>query len=107
MGEVIIAACGGAAVAGMFSLITWLLNRKAQKKDREADAHSSTSAGVQVLLRVRIKQIAKQYLELDRIDAETLEDLVQMYDAYKGLGGNGYLDALMKAVKGLKMTKGD
>lgn len=107
MGEVIIAACGGAAVAGFFSLITWLLSRSAQKKDREAEAHSSTSAGVQVLLRVRIKQIAKQYIELDRIDAETLEDLVQMYDAYKGLGGNGYLDALMKAVKGLKMTKGD
>ena len=45
MAEVIIAACGGAAVAGVFSLITWALNRKASKKEK----NTGIAAGVQVL----------------------------------------------------------
>ena len=102
MAEVIIAACGGAAVAGVFSLITWALNRKASKKEK----NTGIAAGVQVLLYDRIKYLAKHYIEEREIHAEDLEDLMRMHTIYHDdLNGNGYLDRLMKKVKDLKIIR--
>lgn len=98
MAEVIIAACGGAAVGGAFSVLTWMLNRRAAKADR----HTGIAAGVQVLLYDRIKHLAKHHIAVGAISANDLEDLVRMHDIYHDeLDGNGYLDGLMTCVKKL------
>lgn len=97
--EIIVAACGGAVVGGLFSLITWGLNRRAAKKDRWADRHSGLEMGVQVLLYDRIKYLCKCYMSAGHITSSDLEDLTRMHTIYHNdLGGNGFLDDLMRAI---------
>ena len=97
--ETLIVACGGACVAGIFQLIVLLINRK-QKKSKEEE---TIAEGVMVLLQDRIKYLAKKYIAEGAISAEDLEDLMRMHKTYKALGGNGYLDQLMNAVKDLPL----
>lgn len=97
--EIIVAACGGAVVGGLFSLITWVLNRRAAKNDRQADRRSGLEMGVQVLLYDRIKYLCKCYVSAGHISSGDLEDLTRMHTIYHDdLGGNGFLDDLMGAV---------
>lgn len=97
--ETIIAACGGAAIAVIGQLIMWFVNRKATRNER----HEQVADGVMVLLQDRLKHLAKHYIADGQIDPEDLEEIIAMHDCYKALGGNGYLDALMQAVKSLKI----
>lgn len=96
-----IAAGGGAAIGGIFQLVMWLVNRFASKHDQESDI----AAGVMLLLQDKIKYLAKKYIAAGCISAEDLEDLLRMYEVYHQLGGNGYLDTLIQAVKALKIIK--
>lgn len=99
--ETLIAACGGAAVAGIFQLIVLLINNRKKKHDKQ----DSVAEGVMELLQDRIKHLAKHYLKDGEISTEDLEDLMRMHKVYKALGGNGYLDQLMTAVKELPLTR--
>ena len=99
--ETLIAACGGAAIAGIFQVIVLLINNRKKKNDKE----ETVAEGVMVLLQDRIKFLAKHYIKDGTISAEDLEDLMRMHTTYKSLGGNGYLDALMTAVKDLPLSK--
>ena len=94
MGETIIAACGGAAVAGVFQLIMFFLNRRA-----------AASAALRLILQFQIKSLSREYIAQGGVSAEDLEDLVRMHEVYHRLGGNGYLDTLMDAVKRLKIIE--
>ena len=99
-----IAACGGALVGGIFQLIVWIANRNAAKHDRRGEI----ADGVMFLLQDRIKYLAKHYIADAEISAEDLEDLLRMHEVYHKLGGNGYLDTLIAAVKNLPIiTKED
>lgn len=95
--ETIIAACGGAAIAVIGQLIMWLVNRKATKHERNAQM----ADGVMVLLQDRLKHLAKHYIADGQIDPEDLQEIIAMHECYKALGGNGYLDTLMQAVRSL------
>lgn len=99
--ETIVAACGGAAIAVIGQLIMWAVNRRAEKQSRA----SEIAEGVMFLLQDRIKYLAKHYLSDGAISAEDLEDLLRMHEVYHKLGGNGYLDTLIGAVKNLKLIK--
>ena len=46
----------------------------------------------------RIKYLCKCYIKDGRIDLDDYEDLKRMHEAYKRLGGNGFVDELMKKV---------
>lgn len=101
MGEVILAACGGAFVSGCFALLAQILNRRAVKKAGE----KGVGAGVQILLYDRIKHLCNKYISAGSIPSEELEDLIRMHKIYHDeLNGNGYLDNLMAAVHHLKIT---
>jgi hypothetical protein len=112
-------SCGAAIVAGLFGLITWRLNRKAQKEDRVADRKLADCAArgeeirtlnkkVDVLflaertiLYDRIKHLAKSYIARGWVTVEELEDLNRMHEVYHDedkLNGNGFLSKLMKKV---------
>lgn len=97
----LITAGGGAAVAGIFQVVTVLINNRKKKNDKE----ETISEGVMVLLQDRIKFLAKHYIADTTISPEDLEDLMRMHNVYKNLGGNGYLDTLMAAVKDLPLTR--
>lgn len=118
------AGAGGAAiVAGLFALIQWRLNRKAQKEDKAADRKVADCAargqeisdlrslvnGLIIAEREsfydRIKHLAKSHIKRGWISVEDYEDLKRMHSVYHDpdkLNGNGFLDALMAEVDHLE-----
>lgn len=118
--DILLAIIGGGAgtaiVGGLFSLIQWKLNRKAQREDRSADRQVADcgARGVEIkelgrrvdvlcmadraLLYDRIKHLAKAYISRGYITFEEMEDLKMMHQIYHDkdkLNGNGFLDDLM------------
>lgn len=112
-------SCGAALVAGVFGLIQWKLNRKAQKEDRADDKQSADCEArgeeikelktlIDVLILAnrtsmydRIKHLGKCYIERGWVTVEELEDLNRMHQVYHDkdkLNGNGFLDNLMHTV---------
>ena len=90
--EIIVAIISYGALAtfisGLFNLILAHQGRK-----------SGEAAGLQMLLKGRIKHLAKGYISRGSKTAEELEDLIEMHHIYKKLGGNGFCDALMEQVR--------
>lgn len=116
-------SCGAAIVAGLFGLITWRLNRKAQKEDRAADRKTvdCNARGEEIrelnrkmdvlfladrtILYDRIKHLAKSYIARSWVAVEELEDLNRMHEVYHDadkLNGNGFLKELMTEVNHLE-----
>ena len=116
-------SCGAAIVAGLFGLITWRLNRKAQKEDRAAEKETVDCAarGQEIrelnrkmdvlfladrtLLYDRIKHLGKTYIARGWVTVEELEDLNRMHEVYHDedkLNGNGFLKGLMSDVNHLE-----
>lgn len=112
-------SCGAAIVAGLFGLVTWRLNRKAQKEDRAAAMEQTAAEKENVdmkevlrkmdvlfladrtILYDRIKHLGKSYIERGWVTVEELEDLNLMHGVYHDkdkLDGNGFLDNLMHTV---------
>lgn len=117
-------SAGSALVGGIFMLIQWKLNRKATQEDRAEAVNSASCAkrgkqiegltrlvGVLVeadrtILYDRIKHLGKSYIARGYITVEELEDIDLMHGVYHDkdkLGGNGFLDALMKTVHALEV----
>lgn len=113
-------AGGAALVAGVFTLIQWLLSRRAAKEDRQtgqraADCKARGEDIARVEKRVdalyvanriqmydRIKHLGKSYIKQEEISAEDLKDLIDMHKCYHDdLGGNGFLDEVMEQVRHL------
>lgn len=115
---------GAAVVGGVFGIIRWLLDRKAQKEDRkenkadqkqqnlskEIDEIKEQLGNLIIANRTsmydRIKHLGNVYLERGSITSEELEDLISMHEVYHTvLKGNGFLDSLMEKVKALPVKK--
>jgi hypothetical protein len=47
--------------------------------------------------------LGKQYISDGEIHLEDKENLVEMYKAYKKLGGNGHLETVMSEINHLKV----
>lgn len=104
--EILLAIISGgvaaSVVAGVFSVITWELNRKASKEDKSDDI----TCGLRMLLYDRIKHLGKSYIARGNIHAEELEDLIAMHNVYHDkLRGNGFLDELMIQVRRLPIIE--
>lgn len=114
-------AFGAGIVAGLFGLIQWRLNRKAHKEDAEAaqkvvdctkrgqeikDLHKTVNALIvseRTIMYTLIKDKAKDFIRRGWISVEEYEDLKRMHQVYHDdLGGNGFLDAVMKEVNHLE-----
>jgi len=51
--------------------------------------------GVQSILRDRMTQMHRYYTDKQKpIPQQEVDSFIQMYDAYKRLGGNGYIDSI-------------
>lgn len=115
-------AGGAALVAGVFTLIQWLLSRRAAKEDKQegqkaADCKARGEDIARVERRVdalyksnriqlydRIKHLGKAYIRQGHISPEDLEDLIAMHKCYHDdLGGNGFLDEIMEQVRHLSI----
>ena len=114
--EIVLAILGGgvgtALVGGIFTLIQWRLNRKAAQEDQIQEVSAQELRELKRLVGVsveadriimydRIKHLGKSYIARGYITVEELEDIDLMHTVYhdkEKLGGNGFLDALMKTV---------
>ena len=108
---------GTALVGGLFTLLQWRLSRKAAREDRAAELGGQESRELKRLVGVlveadrtilydRIKHLGKSYIARGYITVEELEDLDLMHEVYHNkekLGGNGFLDALMRTVHALEV----
>lgn len=106
---------GTALVGGLFTLLQWKLNRKAAREDRAAELDGQEVQELKRLVGVlveadrtilydRIKHLGKSYIARGYVTVEELEDIDLMHTVYHDknkLGGNGFLDALMKTVHAL------
>lgn len=117
-------SCGAAIVSGIFSVIKFVLDRKAKKEDtaQEQKAVDCAARAVELaelkrmvevlfvadrtLLYDRIKHIGKAHIAKGYITVEELEDLTLMHSVYHDkdkLNGNGFLDGIMDQVRRLPL----
>ena len=104
---------GTALVGGIFTLIQWRLNRGAVHCEARARELQELKRLVNVLVEAdrtvlydRIKHLGKSYIARGWVTVEELEDIDQMHTVYHDkdkLGGNGFLDNLMKTVHTLEV----
>ncbi|MBQ8621933.1 MAG: hypothetical protein IJ422_06435 [Oscillospiraceae bacterium] len=121
----ILTGAGSAAIAaGLFMLIQWRLNRKAQLEDQAAAEKASSTAARRrdleelkrmvavlcvadrTLLYDRIKHLGKSYIDRGYITVDELEDLTRMHSVYHDedmLNGNGFLDGIMATIHELEI----
>lgn len=76
--------------------IVWLL--KEGKGIRSAN-----SEGTKCLLRVKLIEYHDKYMEKGSIPSYALRNWVEMYEAYKRLGGNGMVEGMDKEVHNLRI----
>ncbi len=84
------------ALPVVLGYIVWLL--KEQKKVRSAN-----SEGTKCLLRVKLIEYHDKYMGKGSIPSYALRNWVEMFNAYKRLGGNGMIDGMDREVRALKI----
>lgn len=126
---------GVAAVAAIKEVVMWLLNRRAKMQDARAESSDQTvedkidqlhnevtlmsanmtafgeaqkrqDRGLVEMLSYNIEHLGGKYIQRGNVCASELAALERMYEAYHGLGGNGYLTHLMERVRSLPITPG-
>lgn len=71
--------------------IVWIL--KEQKKSRDANCE-----GTKCLLRVKLIEYHDRYMIEKSIPSYALDNWVEMYSAYEGLGGNGMVKGMNEEI---------
>lgn len=89
--------------SGLCSLAIALLQRRWAARDRRDTRVDALVAANKVLLIDKVRFLAKKYIALGQIHLEDKENLLEMYRAYKDLGGNGHLDTVMGEIHNLKV----
>lgn len=122
--DIVYAVLGcSALISGICSIVLWLLQRKAQKEDAAASNKIAdcTARGKEIkaisnkvdamyladrlIMSDRIKHLGKTYIANQQITAEELEDIMTMHQCYHNeLGGNGFLDNIMRQVQELPIV---
>jgi hypothetical protein len=103
MENVIIALIGALTGSGVSSIVVVLLQRKWVKQDKHDERIDALVDANKVLMIDRVRWLGKQYISEGEIHLEDKENLKEMYDAYKRLGGNGHLETVMSEVNHLKV----
>lgn len=126
MKEILLCLLSGGVAAALIKaaegIITWRLNRRAIREDREEARKdlkeqdvqktiaqlqkdiSSLREGECEILRDHIKYLGRNYIKNGSIDFNDRQDLIDMHKVYHdGLGGNGNLDSLMSDVMELPL----
>lgn len=104
--EILIAACGGALVSGIFMLLSQWIQRRAAKNDKEDDRTASIVEALQFIMLDRIKWLGQSYIRDGVVDFDDRRLLNQMHQVYHNkLGGNGDLDLVISEVGKLPLKQ--
>lgn len=84
------------------SVLSTLITQIFAYLQRKQDKASGLNKGMRLMLKDRLRFLCVHYIQQGWIYADELEDLLSMHECYHtDLGGNGYLDELIKDVKAL------
>ena len=103
MESLVIALIGAVTGSGVSSVVIALLQRKWAKQDKHDERVDALVDANKVLMIDKVRHLGKKYIADGEIHLEDKENLQEMYDAYKRLGGNGHLDMVMSEVNHLKV----
>ena len=98
------------ASSGVWSVLLFILQRKAQRQDKEADKDTTEKKMLLALAHDRIyylcEQILREFADKDRTgtDVDEYENLRILYEGYRALGGNGTCERLFNEVSKLPIT---
>lgn len=96
--QLLLALIGSSALSTLISCIFAAYTTR-RKKDGDV------VAGLRMLLYIHLKREGKEHIETGWIASDDLEDFLKMHEVYHtGLGGNGFLDSIVKQVKALKIV---
>ena len=102
-----VAIITGILVALINQVFSWLRERdgrKDEKNKKESDDIKALKQGLKYVLYDRIRYIGQEYIKQGMVDFDDRRILNEMHQSYhNGLGGNGDLDNLMKAVNCLPL----
>lgn len=97
------ALIGALTGSGVCGIVIACLQRKWAKEDKHDERVDALVTANKVLMIDKVRHLGKTYIEAGEIHLEDKENLKEMYDAYKRLGGNGHLDMVMSEVNHLKV----
>jgi hypothetical protein len=103
MENLIIALIGALTGSGVSSIVVVILQRKWAKQDKHDERVDALVDASKVQMIDRVRSLGKQYIKDGEIHLEDKENLLEMYNAYKRLGGNGHLETIMSEIKQLKV----
>ena len=90
--QIIIVSCLGST--GLFSFLQFLITRK-----------GALTTAVRAILRDRILILSEEYIQRNEITLHERDNYTSLYDAYKGVKGNTFVDDLYKEVMDLPLKK--
>ena len=79
---------------GLFSFLQFLITRR-----------GALTKAVQAILRDRMLTLSEDYLSKNEITLHERDNYTSLYDAYKGVKGNTFVDDLYKEVMDLPLKK--
>ena len=90
--QVVVISCLGST--GLFSFLQFLITRK-----------GALTTAVRAILRDRMLVLSEEYLQKNEITLHERDNYTSLYDAYKGVKGNTFVDDLYKEVMDLPLKK--
>lgn len=103
MENVVVVLIGALTGSGVSSIVVCLLQRKWAKQDKRDERVDALVDASKVQMIDRVRWLGKKYIADGEIHLEDKENLTEMYNAYKRLGGNGHLETVMYEVNHLKV----
>lgn len=103
MGNLAIALITAVTSSGVASIVVACLQHKWAKEEKHDERVDALVDATKVQMIDRVRYLGKQYIADGEIHLEDKENIIEMYNAYKRLGGNGHLETVMSEVRSLKV----
>lgn len=89
--------------SGLSAIIVAILNHRWATKKGTSTKLDALLEAQKVLMIDRVRYLGECYIIRGHITLDEKENLVEMYQAYKNLGGNGHLKTVMEEIDRLPM----
>lgn len=86
------------------SLVATLAQSLIRFIERRKDSGDASKKALMLLLYCKIKEKAEQYISNQSISQDDYHDVQMLHEAYHSLGGDGFLDKLMREIEELTFT---
>lgn len=103
--ELVIGILGAGIGSGIMAILHAALQRKWAKADKKDARIDALVTAQKVTMIDRVRWLGNQYIREKKITLSDKDTLVDMYKAYKALGGNGHLDVIMREIDKLPVVE--